>query len=162
MKCPELTTINNVAIRLLPSDILIHSTTLIPGASASITSGKPDSLDASNKQIMNDDSDPILKATLQPTTINNEAVQPLPTGVSIHSITLMPGASALIVESIFYSLDSSSNLRYEYKIEASIKSVVMGAGIIAIAEPLIPASRGVGAFEYSVQTSRLILGGIAS
>ena len=74
----------------------------------------------------------------------------------------MPGAPALIIDGISYSLDSSSNLHHGYKIEAASKPVVTGAGATAITDPLISSNLGVGAFTIPVQTSGLISGGLAS
>ena len=159
---PQPTTINNEAIRFLPTSILRHSTNLIPGAPALIISGKSNSPDPSKKLSLNEHSSRIPKATLLPTTINNEAVLPMPTGLSIHSTTLMPGTPALIIEGTTYSLDPSSNLHYQYKIEATTSPVVTGTGTTAPTDPLISSSSGVAPFETPVQTSAPILSGSAS
>ena len=159
---PSITSIANHILTPLLQGVAIQETTLKNGAPAAIIASTTFSLDDFNNIYINGHSYPIPKPTPQPTTINNEAVLPSPTGISIHSATLMLDAPALIIDGTSCSLDSSSNLHQGYKIEAASKPVVTGAGATATADPLISSNLGVGAFAILVQTSKLISGDLAS
>ena len=111
---PTFSFVTNIASHILtplPSGVAIQGTILEPGAPAATIAGTKFSLDASSNIFINDHSYPIpTNPTSQPTTINNEAVFPLPTGILINSKTLTPGAPALIISGQSYSLDPSNNL----------------------------------------------------
>ena len=158
----SITRIANHILTPLPQGVAIQETTLKNGAPAAIIASTTFSLDGFNNIFINAHSYPIPKPTLKPTAINNEAVLPLPTGISIHSTALMPGAPALIIDATSYSLDTSSNLHYGHKIEAASKPIVTDARIAAIADPLLSSNLGVGALTIPLQTSGLISGGLVS
>lgn len=84
----------------------------LDGGPAVIIASMTFSLDASSNIFLDGHSYRFPKATLVPTTINGEAIMPLPTGISIHSTTLTPGAPALVIPDTSYSLVSSKNLHF--------------------------------------------------
>lgn len=107
-----IATIANHEISPLSKGFAIEGNTLQNGDAAGIIASMTFSLDASSNIFLDDHSYAIPKATLVPTTINGEAIMPLPTGISIHSTTLTPGAPALVIPGTSYSLFSSNNLYF--------------------------------------------------
>ena len=106
------TAIANHVITPLSKGVAIQGFTLNNGGPATIVASTTFSVDASGNMFVNGHSHHIHSAGPVVTTINGEAVIPLPTGISIHSATLTPNAPALVISGTSYSLDSSSNLHF--------------------------------------------------
>ena len=110
---PSITTIANHLITPLSKGVVIQGTTLERGGPAATIAGTAFSLDASNNVFVNDHSyhlPQITPGAPLPTTVNGEAIMPLATGISIHHTSLTPGAPALVISGIPYSLDASNNI----------------------------------------------------
>ena len=106
------TAIANHVITPLLKGVAIQGITLNDGGPGAIVASTTFSLDTSGNMFVNGHSYRIHNESPVPTTINGEAVMPLPTGISIHSTTLTPNAPALVISGTSYSLDSSSNLHF--------------------------------------------------
>ena len=106
------TAIANHVITPLSKGVAIEGFTLNNGGPATIFASTTFSLDTSGNMFVNGHSYRIHNESPVPTTINGEAVIPLPTGISIHSTTLTPNAPALVISGTSYSLDSSSSLHF--------------------------------------------------
>ena len=106
------TTIANHVITPLSKGVAIQGFTLNNGGPATVVASTTFSLDTSGNMVVNGQSYRLHNESPVPTTINGEAVMPLPTGISIHSTTLTPNAPALVISGTSYSLDSSSKLHF--------------------------------------------------
>lgn len=106
------TAMENHGITPLSKDVAIQGFTLNNGGPATIVASTTFSLDTSGNMFVNGHSYHIHNESPVPTTINGEAIMPLPTGISIQSATLTPNAPALVISGTSYSLDSSSNLHF--------------------------------------------------
>lgn len=106
----QVTTINSVAVKLLPSGISAAGTALTPGAPAITVSGSPVSL---NSTILADgtSSVPVLFANPQTliTIIGGQAIISAAPAVEIGRVTLSPGASGTTVGGTLVSFGSGGS-----------------------------------------------------
>ena len=101
----QVTTINSVAVKLLPSGISVAGTTLTPGAPAITVSGSPVSLNSTILAV-GTSSVPVSFANPQTliTTIGGQAITAAATAVEIGRVTLSPGAPGTTVGGTLVSL----------------------------------------------------------
>ena len=118
----QITTINSVAFKLLPSGISVAGTTLTPGAPAITVSGSPVSL-GSTILVVGTSSVPVSFGNPQAliTTVGGQAITAAAAAVEIGSVTLSPGASGTIVGGTLVSLGSGGSL------VVGSQTVVLGA-----------------------------------
>ena len=111
LQTEEITTINNVAVQLLPTGISVAGTTLIPGAPPVTASGSLVSL-GSTVLAIGTNSVPVSFGTPQSlmTTIGGQVVTAAPSAVEIGSVTLSPGAPGTTLAGTLVSLGSSGSL----------------------------------------------------
>ena len=121
-KSGEVTTINNVAVELLPSGISVAGTTLTPGGSAVEASGMPVSFGAT-ALIVGTSSVPVSFVHPQSliTTIGGQVITAAATVVELGTATLTPGAQGITLGGTMVSLGSSGNL------VVGSKTIVLGS-----------------------------------
>ncbi len=107
----KVTTINSLAIELLPSGISVAGTTLTPGAHAITAFGKPVYL-GSTILAIGTSSIPVSFGNWQSliTTIGVQAITAAATGVEMGTAKLSPGAQGTTLGGTLVSLGSSGNL----------------------------------------------------
>ena len=118
------TAIANHVITPVSNGVAIQGFTLNNGGPAKVVASTTFSLDTLGNMFVNGHSYHIHNESPVPTTINGEAVMPLPTGISIHSATLTLNAPALVISGTSYSLDSSSNLHFGRSSDVSSVKIV--------------------------------------
>ena len=124
---PVTTLVNGAVAIPLSNAVLIYGTTLTAGAPAATFAGTTVSLDSSSNLIFDGTAKALpsfsqmTSPTVQTTTINNVAVELLPTGISVAGTTLTPRAPP---------------------ITASGSPVSLGSTILAIGTSSVPVSFG--------------------
>ena len=140
------TVVANHVITPLSKGVAIQGVTLNNGGPATIVASTIFSVDTSGNMFVNGHSYRIYNASPLPTTINGEAVIPLPTGISIHSATLTPNAPALVISGTSYSLDSSRNLHFggaSYESPVKIADVDPTLVTTIAGQPVVELAAGV-------------------
>ena len=172
-----ITAIANHVITPLSKGVAIQGITLAPGDPAAIVASTTFSLDASSNILVNGHSYRISSASPVPTTINGEAIIPLPTGILIHSTTLTPDAPALVISGTSYSLDPSNNLHFggsSYAVPADVDPIqtttIAGQPVVELAAGIsiagttltagAPAIGGPSGVFISLYSSNLIVGSV--
>ena len=122
LKTDQVTTINSVAIQLLPTGILITGTTLTPGAPPITASDSLISL-GSTVLAIGTSSVPVSFDTPQPliTSIGGQVVIAAASALKIGGVTLSPGAPGITLGGTAMSLGSSG------KFVVGSQTVVLGA-----------------------------------
>ena len=107
----KVTTINSLAIKLLPSGISVAGTTLTPGAHAISAFGKPVFL-GSTIFVIGTSSIPVSFGNWQSltTTIGGQAMTDASTGIEMGTAKLLPGAQGTTLGGTLVSLGSSGTL----------------------------------------------------
>ena len=121
-KMAQVTTINSIAVELLPSGVSVAGTTLTPGAPPITVSGSPVSLGTTILAI-GTSSVPVSFGNPQPliTTVGDQAITAAATAVKVGSITLSPGAQGTSIGGTLISLGSGGSL------VVGSQTVVLGA-----------------------------------
>ena len=176
----QTTAIANHIITPLSKGVVIEGFTLNNGGPATIVSSTTFSLDTSGNMFVNGHSYRLHNESPVPTTINGEAVMPLPTGISVHSATLTPNAPALVISGTSDSLDSSSNLHFggsnyvssvkiaavdptQVNTIAGLPVIELAAGVsIAVTMPTTDASasQGLSGVPITLDPSNLVVGSV--
>ena len=118
----QTTTINNVAVELLPTGILVAGTTLTPGAPPITASGSHVSL-GSTILAIGTSSVPVSFGSPHAliTTVGGQAITAAAMAVKVGSVTLLPGAQGTTVDGTLISLGSAGSL------VVGSKTVMLGA-----------------------------------
>ena len=122
LKTVQVTTVNSVAIQLLPTGISVAGTTLTPGAPPITASGSLVSL-GSTVLAIGTSSVPVSFGSPQSliTTIGGQVITAAPSAVKIGSVTLSPGAPGTTLGGTSVSLGSGGSL------VVGSRTVVLGA-----------------------------------
>ena len=138
-KTDHVTTINSVALQLLPTGISVAGTTLTPGAPPITASGSLVSL-GSTVLALGTSSIPVSFVTPQSliTAIGGQVVTAAPSAVKIGSVTLSPGAPGTTLGGTSVSLGSSGSLI------VGSQMVVLGAPTASLGGVIIGGSRSRG------------------
>ena len=122
LKANQITTINRVAIQLLPTGISVAGSVLTPGATPITASGSLVTL-GSTVLAVGTSSVPVSFGTPHPliTTIGGQVVTAAPSAVKIGSVTLSPGAPGTTLGGTSVSLGSGGSL------VVGSQTVVLGA-----------------------------------
>ena len=158
------TAMANHGITPLSKDGAVQGFTLNNGGPATIVASTTFSLDTSGNMFVNGHSYHIHNESPVPTTINGEAIMPLPTGISIQSATLMPNAPALVLSGTSYSLDSSSNLHFggsSYVSSVKIANVHPSQVKTIAGQPVIELAAGVSTAGTTPTTGASAIQGLS-
>ena len=118
----QVTTVNSMAVKLLPSGVSVAGTTLTPGAPAITTSGTSVSLGSTALAV---GTSSVLVSFRNPpsfvTTIGGETITAVATAVKIGSVTLSPGGQGTALGGTLVSLGSGGSL------VVGSRTVILGA-----------------------------------